>query len=93
MPSWNASETGGSWTVSIPLRVGEKAIGQLQLRRALRKERLIFHVSSLLDTLIPPFEKQVKRRYDSEEANLAVWYTVKKDLRFQPNLLANGGKG
>ena len=72
------------------MRIGEKAIGQLQLRRALKKERLI---SSLLDTLIPPFEKQVKRRYDSEEANLAVWYTVQKDLAFQPNLLANGREG
>ena len=87
------SETGGSWTVSIPLRVGEKAIGQLQLGRALRKERLIFHFSSLLDTLIPPFEKQVKRRYDSEEANLVVKYTVEKDLAFQPSLLANGREG
>src|SRR5207253_10540555 len=45
------NKTGDCWTVSIPLRVGETAIGQLQLRRALRKERLIFHLSSLLHTL------------------------------------------
>ncbi len=87
------NETGGCWTVSIPLRVGEKAIGQLQLRRALRKERLIFQFSSLLDTLIPPFEKQVKCRYDSEEANLVIRYTVEEDLAFQHNLLANGRNG
>ncbi|HTF23570.1 MAG TPA: MraY family glycosyltransferase [Candidatus Limnocylindria bacterium] len=90
-PSEN--KTGDCWTVSIPLRVGEKAIGQLQLRRALSKERLIFHFSSLLDTLIPPFEKQVKRRYDSEEANLVIMYTVEEDLAFRPNLLANGRNG
>ncbi|PYU64623.1 MAG: hypothetical protein DMG49_26130, partial [Acidobacteria bacterium] len=90
-PSEN--KTGDCWTVSIPLRVGEKAIGQLQLRRALSKERLIFHFSSLLDTLIPPFEKQVKRRYDSEEANLVIMYTVEEDLAFQHNLLANGRNG
>ena len=86
-------KTGDCWTVSIPLRVGEKAVGQLQLRRALRKERLIFHFSSLLDTLIPPFEKQVKRRYDSEEANLVMMYSVEEDLAFQHNLLANGRNG
>ena len=35
---------------------------------ALNKGRLLFQFSSLLDTLIPPFEKQLKRRYDAEEA-------------------------
>ncbi len=87
------SENGDCWTVSIPLRAGGKALGQLQLRRTLGKEHLIFHFSSLLDTLIPAFEKQVKRRYDSEEATLVIGYTVEKDLAFHPNLLANGRKG
>src|SRR5437867_4726901 len=40
------SENGDCWTVSIPLRSGGKALGQLQLRRTLGKEHLIFHFSS-----------------------------------------------
>src|SRR6266566_731467 len=87
------SENGDCWTVSIPLRAGGKALGQLQLRRTLGKEHLIFHFSSLLDTLIPAFEKQVKRCYDSEEANLAVMYAVERQLVFQHSVLANGRKG
>ncbi len=87
------SENGDCWTVSIPLRAGGKALGQLQLRRTLGKEHLIFHFSSLLDTLIPAFEKQVKRCYDSEEANLAVMCAVEKQLAFQHSVLANGRKG
>src|SRR5437870_4217259 len=87
------SENGDCWTVSIPLRAGGKALGQLQLRRTLGKEHLIFHFSSLLDTLIPAFEKQVKRCYDSEEANLAVMYAVERQVAFQHSVLANGRKG
>jgi hypothetical protein len=59
------------WNISIPLRAGEKALGELQLWRALSKDRLLFQFSSLLDTLIPPFEKQLKRRFDAEEATVA----------------------
>ena len=87
------SENGDRWTVSIPLRAGGKALGQLQLRRTLGKEHLIFHFSSLLDTLIPAFGKQVKRCYDSEEANFAVMYAVERQLAFQHSVLANGQKG
>ncbi|HYY72085.1 MAG TPA: MraY family glycosyltransferase, partial [Candidatus Bathyarchaeia archaeon] len=87
------NENGDCWTASIPLCTGEKALAVLHLRRALGKERLLFHFSSLLDTLIPPFEKQLKRRYDSEEANSAFRYTIENDFAFGPNLLANGRKG
>jgi UDP-GlcNAc:undecaprenyl-phosphate GlcNAc-1-phosphate transferase len=59
------------WNISIPLRAGEKALGELQLRRALSKDRLLFQFCSLLDTLIPPFEKQLKRRFEAEEATVA----------------------
>ncbi len=60
------------WSLSIPLRAGEKNLGQLRLHRALRKDRLPFQFSSLLDTLIPPLERQLRRRYDAEEANFAI---------------------
>src|SRR5207302_7184124 len=57
------SENADCWPVSIPLRPGGKPLGQLRLRRTIGKAHLIFHFSSLLDTLIPAFEKQVKRCY------------------------------
>ena len=68
LSAWSRSGEKSSndcWSVSIPLRAGEKALGELQVWRALNKGRLLFQFSSLLDTLIPPFEKQLKRRYDA----------------------------
>jgi UDP-GlcNAc:undecaprenyl-phosphate GlcNAc-1-phosphate transferase len=81
------------WSVSIPLRAGGKALGMLQLWRALNKDRLLFQFSSLLDTLVPPFEKQLKRRYDAEKASPAVAQSVRPSPALQLSLLANGRKG
>jgi UDP-GlcNAc:undecaprenyl-phosphate GlcNAc-1-phosphate transferase len=93
---WSRSgekESKDCWSVSIPLRAGEKALGILHLWRALNKDRLLFQFSSLLDTLVPPFEKQLKRRYDAEEASPAVARSVRPRPALQPNLLANGREG
>jgi UDP-GlcNAc:undecaprenyl-phosphate GlcNAc-1-phosphate transferase len=81
------------WSISIPLRAGGKALGELQLWRALNKDRLLFQFSSLLDTLVPPFEKQLKRRYDAQEASPAAAQSVGPSPALQPNLLANGREG
>jgi hypothetical protein len=85
-------ESDGCWRVTIPLRVGEKILGELQILRALKKGRLLFQFSSLLDTLLPPFEKQLKRLHDAQEANSGVKYTIEEAPAFPPDLLANGGK-
>jgi hypothetical protein len=93
---WSRSgekESKDCWSVSIPLRAGEEALGELQLWRALNKDRLLFQFSSLLDTLVPPFEKQLKRRYDAEEASPAVAQSVRPSPALQANLLAHGRKG
>jgi len=81
------------WSVSIPLRAGEKALGELQLWRALSRDRLLFQFSSLLDTLIPPFEKQLKQCYEAQETKLAEECSPRPSPGLQPSLLANGRKG
>jgi UDP-GlcNAc:undecaprenyl-phosphate GlcNAc-1-phosphate transferase len=81
-----------SWNVSIPLRAGEKVVGELQLWRALRKERLLFQFSSLLDTLIPSFEKQLKTRYDAQEME-PEQPSVLPGPALQPRILAPERKG
>jgi len=96
LPTWQRvgeNEIDDCWTVCIPLRVGEKALGELQLWRAFKRGRLLFEFSSLLDTLIPSFEKQLRRRYDAEEVSPAAGYSVQLDSVWHPNLLANGRKG
>ena len=59
---------GECWSTSIPLRSGERAVGELELQRALDKDRMLFQFSSLLDTLIPPFEKHLSLRYEASKA-------------------------
>jgi UDP-GlcNAc:undecaprenyl-phosphate GlcNAc-1-phosphate transferase len=96
LSGWSRSGGGSSndcWNVSIPLRAGEKALGELQLWRALSKDRLLFQFSSLLDTLIPPFEKQLERRYDGQEAKRAEEPSLRPSPGLRPSLLANGRKG
>jgi UDP-GlcNAc:undecaprenyl-phosphate GlcNAc-1-phosphate transferase len=70
LASWPGSEAERDhhlyWTVSIPLRAGENRVGELQLWRALNKGRMLFQFSSLLDTLVPSFERQLSRWYASE---------------------------
>jgi hypothetical protein len=81
------------WNVSIPLRAGEKIVGELQLWRALSKERLLFQFSSLLDTLIPPFEKQLKGRYEAQKKEWAEGRSIRPGPALQPDLVANGREG
>jgi UDP-GlcNAc:undecaprenyl-phosphate GlcNAc-1-phosphate transferase len=94
---WSRYEENGSndcWSVSIPLRAGEKALGELQLWRALNKDRLLFQFSSLLDTLIPPFEKQLKEHYDAQERKPVEGRSMMRPgPALQPTLLPNGRKG
>ena len=82
-----------SWSVSIPLRAGEKVVGELQLWRELSKERLLFQFSSLLDTLIPPFERQLKECYDAQKSAQTEGRSVRPSPALQPSLLASGRKG
>ena len=95
LSAWSRSGEKSSndcWSVSIPLRAGEKALGELQVWRALNKGRLLFQFSSLLDTLIPPFEKQLKRRHDAREESPADGCSVRPSPALQPDLLASGRK-
>lgn len=95
LPAWQRPGGGqirDCWTVTIPLRAGDKILGQLRLQRAPQKGYLLFQFSSLADTLIPSFEKQLRRRYHAEETTAAVQCTVRLDPAFQPYLLANGRK-
>jgi len=84
---WGESSPSEIWSISVPLRAGEKAVGELQVCRALSKERLLFQFSSLLDTLIPPFENQLKRRYDVEAKEPVEGRGVRPTTSFQPDLL------
>ena len=96
LSGWSRSSAGSPsecWNVSIPLRAGEMVVGELQLWRALSKERLLFQFSSLLDTLIPPFEKQLKQRHEAQEKGWTEGRSVRPSPTFQPGLLANGRKG
>lgn len=93
---WSRSGAENSedrWHVSIPLRAGEKGLGELQLHRVLDKDRLMFQFSSLLEMLIPPFEKQLKARYDAQKAGLPAERTVLPGPALGPGLLATERKG
>lgn len=71
LPPWRRSGKEpfeNAWTVLIPLGTGEKDLGELRLRRAIPGDRLLFQFSSLLETLLPPFERQLTRRYQSQES-------------------------
>ena len=70
LPGWarpGEDRSKDRWHVCIPLHAGERVVGELQLYRELAKGRLLFQFSSLLDTLIPPLEKQLERCYEAQE--------------------------
>jgi UDP-GlcNAc:undecaprenyl-phosphate/decaprenyl-phosphate GlcNAc-1-phosphate transferase len=95
LPDWARSgeeRSNERWNVSIPLRAGERVVGELQLWRALGKGRLLFQFSSLLDTLIPPFEMQLGRS-DEEREVLAEGRSVLPGPPSQLNILASERKG
>jgi UDP-GlcNAc:undecaprenyl-phosphate GlcNAc-1-phosphate transferase len=94
LPEWSRFGEESSedrWQVSIPLRAGGKILGELCLYRELAKGRLLFQFSSLLDTLMPPFEKQLQARYEAQ----ALKSTKDRSLppTFEPGLLASERKG
>lgn len=92
LPEWRRSEISsldGSWDVSIPLHAGETTIGVLQLRRSLEKDRMLFQFSSLLDTLIPPFEKQLRCEYDLRATGLGAKYSMRPPSQLEITLLVN----
>ena len=95
LSAWSRSgemSSADCWSVSVPLRAGEQAVGELQVWRGLNKGRLLFQFSSLLDTLIPPFEKQLKRRYDAREESPEDGCSVRPSPALQPDLLVSGRK-
>jgi UDP-GlcNAc:undecaprenyl-phosphate GlcNAc-1-phosphate transferase len=96
LPDWSRSGEERSnqlWNVSIPLRAGEKVVGELQLWRALSKERLLFQFSSLLDTLLPAFEMQLQKRYAAHGEELAEKCSVLPGPPSPLNILASERKG
>jgi UDP-GlcNAc:undecaprenyl-phosphate GlcNAc-1-phosphate transferase len=96
LDAWSRSGQESShdnWSVSIPLRAGDIVVGELQVCRALSKERLLFQFSSLLDTLMPPFEMQLKKLYDAQEKELAERTSVGPSRPMRRGLLASNPKG
>jgi len=85
------------WSASIPLRPGGKSRADLEIRRGLAKDRLLFQFSSLLDTLIPSFEKQLKLRYElaglsrDPAAVTEPALSAAKDRRYRPQARAATG--
>ena len=96
LSTWSRNGNGNQnhdWNLSIPLRAGDRALGELLLWRTLSKGRLLFQFSSLLETLIPRFEEQLKRRFDADLAAMAVEQTARRSSAMQAGLLANGRNG
>jgi UDP-GlcNAc:undecaprenyl-phosphate GlcNAc-1-phosphate transferase len=81
------------WHVSIPLRVNEKVVGNLQLYRELAKDRLLFQFSSLLDTLMPSLESQLKRRAEAQEQEFAKERRPVAPPALQQSLLSSEREG
>lgn len=84
--------TERAWTASVPLGAGEGAFGELRLRRAIGIGRLLFSFSSLLETLLPPFERQLKHRYSREEPEpepLFAYAVQNRARRSRRTVLAN----
>jgi UDP-GlcNAc:undecaprenyl-phosphate GlcNAc-1-phosphate transferase len=95
LPGWSRlgeDRSEDRWHVSIPLHAGERVVGELQLHRELAKGRLLFQFSSLLDTLIPPLEKQLERCYEAQEKALADERGVLRSPTVPPVILADDRK-
>ena len=95
LPGWSRSGqecARDCWNVSVPLRIGERTVGELRLWRVLSKRRLLFQFSSLLDSLIPTFELSLKKFYDAQEKRASKEPTVLQGSAFQPGPLATERK-
>jgi hypothetical protein len=91
LPGWSRlgeDRSEDRWHVSIPLHAGERVVGELQLHRELAKGRLLFQFSSLLDTLIPPLEKQLERCYEAQKKGPAGGRAVRESSTVPPPILA-----
>ncbi len=70
LPPWNrvpSREAARCWSAVIPLHHNGRLFAELRLARSLAKGRLLFQFSSVLDTLIPPFEQKVAFWYAERE--------------------------
>ncbi|MCI0627034.1 MAG: undecaprenyl/decaprenyl-phosphate alpha-N-acetylglucosaminyl 1-phosphate transferase [Acidobacteria bacterium] len=76
------------WRISIPLYAAEKALGEIRLGRRLKNDHLFFQFSSLLDMLIPAFQKQLQRRYEDQPVSFEYEYGLTKEPALRANLLA-----
>ena len=90
LPVWHRIDAGlpeHSWSVSIPLHSNDLTIGVLQLWRGFSKERMLFQFSSLLDTLIPPFEKRLSSEYEARAMNAEFKYSRQAGSQLENSLL------
>jgi UDP-GlcNAc:undecaprenyl-phosphate GlcNAc-1-phosphate transferase len=95
LPGWSRrceDRSQDRWHVSIPLHAGERVVGELQLYRDLARGRLLFQFSSLLDTLVPSLEKQLKRCYEAQEKGTAEGRSVLRSPTVPPSILASDRK-
>jgi len=77
------------WSASIPLRVSGESIGVLLLQRDLAKGRLLFQFSSLLQTLIPAFERRLRAAYEARPLSPAVDYNLQVASQLESGVLAD----
>jgi len=94
LPAWGRvgiDSPEHSWSVSIPLQSGGLSLGVLQLQRGLAKDRMLFQFSSVLDTLIPPFEERLRSEYENRTV---LPYSLPGGApRLEDSLLANSRGG
>jgi len=94
LPAWGSvglDSPEHSWSVSIPLQSGGLSLGVLQLQRGLAKDRMLFQFSSVLDTLIPPFEERLRSEY--ENRTVLPYSLPGGAARLEDSLLANSRGG
>lgn len=92
LPAWRrigSNIPDCAWSVSVPLRASDLTIGVLQLRRDLAKDRMLFQFSSVLDTLIPPFEKRLQSEFATRAISPGLKYRVQAGSKLESSLLAN----
>ena len=92
LPTWRSAGIPSpehAWSVSVPLHAGGQSIGVLLVQRNLAKDRMLFQFSSVLDTLVPPFEKRLQAEYETRIISPGVQYSLKMASHLEGSLLAN----
>jgi len=95
LPPWQRSPNGKTtlcWSVVIPLHNNGTPLAELRLRRALAKGRLLFQFSSLLDTLIPPFEQKLALWHASKGPNPLDAFSNESPAVKETDLVAKGNQ-